>query len=62
MNTRDALLQANSTYRQFAGALSAKKMKPPAKGSDGRYTWTSENVEELRRAIATDRRRKAVSA
>jgi hypothetical protein len=47
-------------YSHLASLLRSGKFPAPQKDSSGDYLWSEQNLEEARRAMGLDRRRKAV--
>jgi hypothetical protein len=56
--TRDVSRILNVPIPQLHAMLRCRRMREPQRDSSGRFIWTPEDVEEARRALATDRRRK----
>jgi hypothetical protein len=46
------------SYRRLWEQIRAGKMPPPAKNASGDYTWTETDLENARKAIVSDRRRR----
>ncbi len=56
--TSDVVLIVGTSYGRIIAAIRGGKLSPPQLNGSGRWAWTDADVAALRKALATDRRRK----
>jgi hypothetical protein len=65
LKTSQAIRSLGTTYYRLISALRCGKLPPPAKDCSGDFIWTPKDIENARRALAVDlrrRKREAVTA
>jgi hypothetical protein len=56
MKTAEVITHLETTHHKLWGLFRSNKIRPPAKDISGDYVWTDQDVENARRALATDLR------